>query len=53
MEKNPLVVVIILTCNQKEITLCCLESLEECSYKNLEIVVVDNNSDDGTSAALK
>jgi GT2 family glycosyltransferase len=53
MGKTPLVVVVILTWNQKDFTLNCLESLELCSYENLEVVVVDNNSDDQTAEAVR
>lgn len=53
MKKIPLVAVVILTCNQKEYTLTCLDSLARCDYGNLEIIVVDNNSTDTTSAAIR
>lgn len=50
---RPSVVLIILTCNQKEITLQCLESLAGCNYPNKHIVLVDNGSTDGTVEAVK
>ena len=53
MESMPLVAVVILTCNQKDYTLNCLESLARCSYPNLSLVVVDNNSSDDTIATLE
>lgn len=46
--KKPMVVIVLLTLNQKENTLNCLRSLSKISYNNYKIIVVDNNSDDGT-----
>ena len=53
MPTAPVVAVVILTCNQKEYTLNCLQSLYSCGYTELVIVVVDNNSDDGTEDAVR
>jgi GT2 family glycosyltransferase len=53
MNRDPLVAVIILTCNQKEYTLTCLASLSACSYSELAIIIVDNNSSDDTLASLE
>ena len=53
MSELPLVAAVILTCNQKEYTLTCLDSLSRCSYENLQIVVVDNNSSDQTVEAVR
>lgn len=50
---DPVVAVVILTCNQKDFTLNCLRSLRNCSSSGLVIVVVDNNSDDGTETAVR
>ncbi len=52
-ENLPAVVLVILTCNQKEITLQCLESLFHCGYEKKQIVLVDNGSEDGTLGAVK
>lgn len=41
--------VVILTCNQKELTLRCLSSLEELMRdKEVEVIVIDNGSTDAT-----
>lgn len=45
--KAPLVAIVMLTCNQKQVTIDCLKSFENCSYTNLEIILVDNGSEDG------
>ena len=51
MTKNlsmPLVSVIIVNYNGKSYLKKCLESIKKIDYDNLEIIVVDNNSTDGT-----
>lgn len=48
MNKNPLVSIIILNFNGKKFLQKCLESLMKVSYQDLEIIVVDNNSNDGS-----
>jgi len=54
MDKNwPKVVVGTLTWNQKADVLECLRSLVRLDYPNYEIVVVDNNSTDGTREAVR
>lgn len=50
--KRPLVSVIILTCNNKQLVMQCLHSLSHVVYQNLEIIVVDNASADGTSRLI-
>ncbi len=50
---NPLVSVIIPTKNSSETLEACLKSIREQSYKNIEIVVVDNNSTDDTKEVAK
>ena len=45
---NPLVSVIITTKNEEKNIENCLKSILEQSYKNIEIIVVDNNSTDKT-----
>jgi GT2 family glycosyltransferase len=47
------VAVVILNFKVKEATLNCIESVKKSSWKNLEIIVVDNNSGDGLEEAIK
>jgi GT2 family glycosyltransferase len=49
---KPLVYIIVVNWNQKEVTLDCLESLSHLDYPNFRIVVVDNNSQDGSTQAI-
>lgn len=53
MGKNPLVSIIIPTRNSAEHLDRCLRSIKSQSYRNLEIIVVDNNSDDTTKEIAK
>ena len=46
--RPPLVVIVLLSWNQKEDTLQCLESLHTITYPSARILVVDNGSEDGT-----
>jgi GT2 family glycosyltransferase len=46
------VAIVILTCNQKQVTLDCLNSFTECSYQNKKILLIDNGSDDGVEEAV-
>src|SRR3989338_4604899 len=48
MEDSPPVSLIIVNYNGKSYLKTCLESLSKVIYKNLEIIVVDNNSSDGS-----
>lgn len=50
---NPLVYIIVLNWNGKDLTLDCLESLEKVQYDNYKILVVDNGSTDGSVDAIK
>ena len=50
---SPRVSIIVLNWNGKEDTLRCLHSLEKLTYDNYEIIVVDNDSHDGSVAAVK
>ncbi len=52
MVADPLVYVVILAWNQKEMTAECVESLLASQYLNMRLVVVDNGSTDGTSEYL-
>lgn len=46
--------VIIVSFNTRELTLACVQSLQECPCKGtMEIIVVDNDSHDGTVQALR
>ena len=47
-----LVIIVLLSWNQKEDTLRCLESLHTITYPSARILVVDNGSDDGTGQAI-
>lgn len=47
------VAAIILTLNQRQVTLRCLDSLARSGARALTVVVLDNGSDDGTAAAVR
>ncbi len=49
---NPLVYIIVLNWNGKELTLDCLGSLVKIQYDNYKILVVDNGSTDGSVEAI-
>ncbi len=51
--KNPYVSIIIPSYNGKDLTINLLKSLKKSSYKNYEIVVVDNGSNDGCYEYVK
>ena len=53
MSENPLVSVIVLNYNAGELLLNCIESIKKSSYKNLEIIVVDNISTDKSQKTCK
>jgi len=53
MSENPLVSVIVLNYNAGELLLNCIESVKKSTYKNLEIIVVDNISTDKSQKACK
>lgn len=48
MEKNPLVSIVIPTYNRRDLLKKAIESAANQFYKNLEIIIADDNSDDGT-----
>ena len=50
---RPVVHVVILTWNQRETTLACLESLSGITYPSFRVIVVDNGSTDGTAQAIR
>jgi GT2 family glycosyltransferase len=49
----PLVVAVTVNWNRREDTLACLRSLAALSYPNVQILVVDNGSTDGSVAAIR
>ena len=53
MNENPLISVIVLNYNAGELLLNCIESVKKSSYKNLEIIVVDNISTDKSQKICK
>ena len=52
-QHSPLITVLIVTWNRKNALIKCVESVLAQTYKNLEIIIIDNNSSDGTSALVK
>lgn len=53
MNKNPLITIIVTTRNNADVLPACLESIAKQSYKNIELMVVDNNSSDTTKEIAK
>ena len=53
MKESPLVSVIVLNYNAGELLLNCIDSLKKSTYTNLEILVVDNISTDGSQKKCK
>ena len=51
--KNPLVSCILTTFNRKELFIRSLSSILNQTYKNLEIIIVDDGSNDGTKDLVK
>lgn len=49
----PRVTVVVLNWNGREDTLACLRSLRACTYPALDLLVVDNGSEDGSEAAVR
>lgn len=52
-ERVPAVAAIILNWNRRDDTLACLGSLQDIDYQNLQVILVDNGSTDGTVAAVR
>ena len=50
---DPKVHLIVLNWNDKEISKKCLSSIEKVSYSNYEVLIVDNNSQDGSVQFFK
>lgn len=53
LESRPRSVTVILNTNRRDDTLACLDSLEKATYKNNEIIVLDNHSQDGSVSAIR
>ena len=51
--KQPLIISVILNTNRRDDTLACLESLMLTRYPNMQTIVLDNNSADGSVAAIR
>lgn len=50
---TPLVSIVIINYNAKDMINSCLESLKEQTYKNTETIFIDNNSSDGSCEHLR
>lgn len=50
---QPAVSIIVLSYNGREDTLACLRSLDHLMYPNVEVIVVDNDSTDGSVEAIR
>lgn len=53
MTQDALVSVVICVKNEEKVLAACLESITSQSYKNIEVVVVDDGSTDGTASILR
>ena len=53
MKTNPLVAIVVLSWNQLQLTLACLESLQGLEYPDYRVLLVDNASTDGTPQAVR
>lgn len=49
----PRVAIVVLAWNGVSLTLACLDSVRSLDYGNLDVIVVDNASTDGTAAAVR
>lgn len=52
-QKSPMVSIIIVTCNRKELVIRCLDSVLKSEYPFFEVILVDNNSSDGTPEEIE
>jgi hypothetical protein len=53
MNAQPLVAVIVVNWNGRDMTLACLDSLSALTYSNAHLIVVDNGSVDGSTDAIR
>ncbi|MES2849857.1 MAG: glycosyltransferase family 2 protein, partial [Bacteroidota bacterium] len=53
MPDKPLVSVLITAYNREKLIVETLESVLECTYKNIEIIIVDDGSKDNTLSVIK
>lgn len=53
MHHDPVVAIVVLNWNQRELTLQCLASLQAITYRNCRVIMVDNGSSDGTAEAVR
>lgn len=53
MVRSPVLSVCILSFNTKKLTLECLQSIYAFEVENIEVLVLDNNSNDGSEAAIR
>lgn len=53
MTSSPIISIIIVTWNRKDDVLRCIRSIEVSTFKDYEIIVVDNASTDGTVESIK
>ncbi len=53
MDKDVQVSIIIPTYDYKDDIFNCIDSVKSSDFKNIEIIVIDNGSNDGTAQALK
>ncbi len=51
--KRPLIHIIVLTYRMRDVSRNCISSLQSLTYPNYKIIVVDNNSSDGTEESLR
>jgi GT2 family glycosyltransferase len=50
---KPLIITVILNTNRREDTLACLASLQETTYPNQRVIILDNASTDGSVEAIQ
>jgi len=53
MKKGPEVTIIIVNYNQKKLLISCIDSLQKINYPNIEVIIVDNGSTDGSVEVVK
>lgn len=51
--KQVLVLIVIVNCNQKIVTLSCLDSLRKSKYHNYTVLLIDNHSTDGSIEEIR